>query len=102
MAQTLSTKAEVFLDTAYAIALSAKNDDFHNRAIRLADWLEASGTSLVTTQAVMLEIGNALSNIQPPGVARYPSASQLTGGEWRTGSMPPTQSFYQVAHYLSH
>lgn len=61
MAQTLSTKAEVFLDTAYAIALSAKNDDFHNRAIRLADWLEASGTSLVTTQAVMLEIGNALS-----------------------------------------
>ncbi|WP_017313916.1 type II toxin-antitoxin system VapC family toxin [Mastigocladopsis repens] len=54
-------RTEVFLDTSYAIALSVKNDDFHEQAVRLADLLQAAGTRLVTTQAVLLEIGNALS-----------------------------------------
>ena len=53
--------AQVFLDTAYAIALSVPNDLFHQQAILLADQLEAAGTRLVTTRAVILEIGNALS-----------------------------------------
>lgn len=53
--------AEVFLDTAYAIALSSANDLFHQRAVFLANELEAAGTRLVTTHAVLLEIGNALS-----------------------------------------
>ncbi|HEY4688119.1 MAG TPA: PIN domain-containing protein [Anaerolineae bacterium] len=53
--------AEVFLDTAYAIALSSPNDLFHHHAMQLADRMEAEGTSLVTTRAVLLEIGNALS-----------------------------------------
>jgi len=54
-------QAEVFLDTAYAIALSSTNDQFHARAVELAEQLEALGTRLVTTRAVLLEIGNALS-----------------------------------------
>ena len=53
--------AEVFLDTAYAIALSSPNDLFHHRAIQLAEQIEAQGIQLVTTRAVLLEIGNALS-----------------------------------------
>ena len=52
--------AEVFLDTAYAIALSSPQDLFHRRANKLADRIEAEGTRLVTTRAVLLEIGNAL------------------------------------------
>ena len=52
---------EVFLDAAYAIALSSSSDQFHTRAVALAEQLEASGTQLVTTRAVLLEIGNALS-----------------------------------------
>jgi hypothetical protein len=52
---------EVFLDAAYAIALSSPNDLFHMQAVRLADELESAGTHLVTTHAVLLEIGNALS-----------------------------------------
>ncbi len=54
-------KTEVFLDAAYAIALSVPKDSYHKRAVSLADELEASKTRLVTTRAVMLEIGNALS-----------------------------------------
>ncbi len=54
-------QAEVFLDTAYAIALSSPNDRFHTRAVELAEQLEISGTQLVTTHAVLLEIGNALA-----------------------------------------
>jgi len=36
--------AEVFLDTAYAIALSSPNDQFHARAVELAEQLEALRT----------------------------------------------------------
>ena len=53
--------SEVFLDSANAIALSARNDESHERAVWLADQLEATGVHLVTTHAVLLEIGNALS-----------------------------------------
>ncbi len=53
--------AEVFLDTSFAIALSATTDQNHARAVDLANQLEESNTRLVTTQAILLEIGNALS-----------------------------------------
>ena len=52
---------ETFLDTAYAIALSASSDEHHKAALVLAEELEAAETHLVTTRAVMIEIGNALS-----------------------------------------
>jgi len=52
---------KVFLDAAYAIALSSPNDLFHASAVRLADQIGAEGSRLVTTRAVLLEIGNALS-----------------------------------------
>ena len=54
-------KDEVFLDTADAIALSSLSDDFHQRAVQLAREIRAAETRLVTTRAIMLEIGNALS-----------------------------------------
>lgn len=59
-----SRMAEVFLDTAYAIALSSPADQFHRRAIELAAQLEADAVCIVTTQAVLLEIGNALSRLR--------------------------------------
>lgn len=52
---------KVFLDTSYAIALSSKEDAYHQVAMQLAERLEADGTQLVTTRAVMTEIGNALA-----------------------------------------
>lgn len=55
---------EVFLDAAYAVALSAPTDQYHQQAITLADKLEAGGTQLITTRAVVLEIGNALAKLR--------------------------------------
>jgi len=52
---------EVFLDTSFAIALSSITDQNHERAVRLANQIETNKTRLVTTQAILLEIGNSLS-----------------------------------------
>jgi predicted nucleic acid-binding protein len=54
-------KTAVFLDTSYAIALANINDNLHQPAVVRAQQIEASNAKLLTTQAVMLEIGNALS-----------------------------------------
>jgi uncharacterized protein len=61
MATAINPRDEVFLDTSYAIALSAPTDQFHGRALRLAEELETAQARLVTTRAVLLEIGNVLS-----------------------------------------
>lgn len=54
-------KAELFLDTGYVIALSGANDRYHAQAVRLAEQIEGNNIRLVTTHAILLEIGNALS-----------------------------------------
>lgn len=56
----MSRLAEAFLDAAYAIALSAPGDGFHAKAYALAEQMERDETKIVTTRAVLLEIGNAL------------------------------------------
>ena len=53
---------EVFLDTAYAIALANVRDALHPKAVQVAQDLRAQQTKLVTTRAVLLEIGNALAS----------------------------------------
>jgi predicted nucleic acid-binding protein len=56
--------SELFLDTGYAIALSAPKDQHHVAAVELAKRLQADGAQLVTTRAILVEIGNALSRLQ--------------------------------------
>lgn len=60
---------EVFLDTAFALALANPNDLLHGRATLLADQVEAARTRLITSRAVLREIGNALAKL------RYRAAS---------------------------
>jgi len=65
---------ELFLDTAYAIALASASDALHARAVAVAEMLETGAARLITTRAVMLEIGNALSRL------RYrPAAVRILG-----------------------
>jgi len=59
-------EAEVFLDTGYAIALANRADQYHAAALSLATELEAAKTHIVTTRAVLLEIGNALGKLRYP------------------------------------
>jgi uncharacterized protein len=61
MATVIEPGDKAFLDTSYAVALSAPTDELHGKALSLADELDRSRTRLVTTRAVLLEIGNALS-----------------------------------------
>ena len=62
MATKLITTAKIFLDTAYVIALSSPRDSFHRQAVLLAEEIETEGVKLVATQAISLEIGNALAS----------------------------------------
>jgi len=52
---------EVFLDSSYAIALAADSDQLHVRAAEIADEIQQHSRRLVTTRAVLLEIGSVLS-----------------------------------------
>jgi hypothetical protein len=62
---------EIFLDASYAIALSSATDVHHAKAVELAKRLEDEQARLVTTRAVILEIGNALARqrFRPAAVA---------------------------------
>lgn len=51
--------ADVFVDTSFVVALVNANDQYHSLALDLSDRL--NGQALVTTDAILLEIGNALS-----------------------------------------
>ena len=55
---------EAFLDASYAIALASPADQNHTRAVTLAQRIQAEHMRLITTQAVVLEIGNALSKLR--------------------------------------
>jgi predicted nucleic acid-binding protein len=61
--------SELFLDTAFAIALASPTDQLHARALAVGQQIETARSRLVTTQAVVLEIGNALAKL------RYRSAA---------------------------
>ena len=87
--------SEVFLDTAFVIALSVATDEHHKRAEELADQLETEAIHLVT---VLLEIGNALSKQR----YRQDALELLTALE-RDGQVeivPLTENLYEQAFDL--
>ena len=51
----------MFVDTGYAIALINQNDQHHQQASQLSEKYE--GYPVITTDAILLEIGNALSRV---------------------------------------
>lgn len=56
--------ADFFLDTAYAIALSASADEHHEHVVLLAGRIKRDRARLVTTRGVLLEIGNSLAKLR--------------------------------------
>ena len=49
----------IFIDTLFVIALINRRDQYHHQALDLAEQLE--GRPVLVTDAVFLEIGNALA-----------------------------------------
>lgn len=88
----------LFLDAAYAIALASPHDDFHVPAVTLALSLKSRQTRLVTTQAVLLEIGDSLSK------PRFrPAAIEILSGiarDSRIEVVPLTQDLMRRAFDL--
>lgn len=54
----------LFLDTAYVYALFNTRDQWHSNAVQWQEILEADNRPLLTTQLVLVEIGNGLSGQQ--------------------------------------
>jgi predicted nucleic acid-binding protein len=90
--------AEVFLDTSFLVALAITTDQLHGRAKRWSRHVKAMGTRLVTTRAVLLEIGNTL------GKQRFrPAAIQLLSTfetDPKVNIVPLTDSLYARAFDL--
>lgn len=53
--------AKTFLDTSFAIALAMADDAHHARALALRENLKQARNQLLTTSAIVLEIGDGLS-----------------------------------------
>jgi len=89
---------KVFLDTSYAVALSSRSDESHKRAIELADEMETNGIHLVTTRAILLEIGNALAKVR----YRDAAVKMLTALESdpKVEIVPASDDLYQRAFEL--
>ena len=54
---------QVFVDTSALIAIGNKRDAFHAQAIEVNDRLVRSNSLFVTSNAVLLEFGNAFSTV---------------------------------------
>lgn len=52
---------KIFLDTAFAIALITPRDIFYEKARDLSKQLRTDNTPLITTRAILIEIGNSLA-----------------------------------------
>lgn len=53
-------ESKIFVDTSYVLALFNTSDEFHKQAKELKE-LTSRPNKVVTTEAILLEIGNALS-----------------------------------------
>ncbi len=89
---------EIFLDTAYAIALSSTTDQFHHKAVQLAEEINVDKAKLITTRAVMLEIGNALSRLRHRAAAI--ALLEALEADPSVGIVPLTEALYSQAFEL--
>ncbi len=52
---------KLFMDASYAVALGSPRDQYHASAMALSRRMKAERIPVVTTLAVIIEVGNALS-----------------------------------------
>lgn len=59
----------IFVDTAALVALGNKRDNWHEQAVLISRQLTLIGCQFVTTEAVLLEVGNTFSQARFKSVA---------------------------------
>jgi predicted nucleic acid-binding protein len=61
---------QVFVDTSALIAIGNRRDAFHAQALTIRDELRLSQRYFVTTDAILLEFGNAFGavNLKPTAI----------------------------------
>jgi uncharacterized protein len=64
------TSDRLFLDTAFIQALLNPRDDFHDQAKKLFPRVR-SASKVWITEAVLVEVGNALSAFNRPGAVKF-------------------------------
>jgi predicted nucleic acid-binding protein len=52
---------KVFLDTAFVLALASPADQYHEKAKELSRQIKKEGIALLTTRAILIEIGDAMA-----------------------------------------
>ncbi|MBU4225419.1 MAG: PIN domain-containing protein [Chloroflexi bacterium] len=52
---------KVFLDTAFVLALASPSDQYHEKAKELSHQIKKGGIALLTTRAILIEIGDAMT-----------------------------------------
>jgi uncharacterized protein len=72
---TVKDGQTLFVDTGYFLALVIRQDTWHLRSVQWAQQIQTKQLKLITTQAVLFEIGAALSKTM-----RRELASQLLRG----------------------
>lgn len=92
------TANQVFLDSAYAIALASRADQHHARAVELSRDVVSHRVRLLTTRAVCFEIANALATVR----FRLVAANVLDGLEASstTAIVPDSEDLYRQAFDL--
>lgn len=80
----------LFLDAAYAIALAAPDDESHARAAAIAADLRSRSLRMLTTDAVVFEIGNALSKPKLRRIAIELMTSIFTDPQIEVVSVTPS------------
>jgi predicted nucleic acid-binding protein len=61
MARVRGVTTKLFMDASYAVALGSPRDQYHASALVLSRRMKAERIRVVTTRAVIIEVGNALS-----------------------------------------
>jgi predicted nucleic acid-binding protein len=90
----------VFLDTGFAIALLSPRDQYHAVALHLADEIKRRRTKIITSDAVLLEIGAALAK-----AAYRPAAIKFIDGiraDPDVEIVPLANQLFDTAYQLFH
>lgn len=92
----------IFVDTSALIAIGNMRDSFHSQAVKIRNELKQFGRYFITTNAILLEFGNAFSqiNLRPTAVKMIEAVR--SSSKWKCVSTDETlfergfQKFKQV------